>query len=114
VSNLTGKAEVASRILAALVSRPDSGLFNYDEMADMAVQYAEALEKRIRKDELANQAAQAAEMRAQLMTGAQLEEMRGVMRGSFPAVRVSQGKDGGTAMEPIPAKEFWKSYGKFP
>ena len=66
MSNLPGRRrmEVASRILAALISRPDSGLFNYAEMADMACNYAEALEKRVYTDEDAKNARMQAAMNA--------------------------------------------------
>jgi len=64
MSNLSGRMEVVSRILAALISRPDSGLFNYTEMADMAYKYAEALEKRVYIDEAAKNARMQAAMNA--------------------------------------------------
>jgi len=47
---MNDKMQIASAVLAALVTRPDSGLFNYDEKAEMAFLYAEALERRFIKE----------------------------------------------------------------
>lgn len=40
------KVQIATAVLAALVARPDSGLFNYEEKAEIAFLQAEALERR--------------------------------------------------------------------
>lgn len=47
-THLGARGTIATYILAAYINRPDSGLFNYEEKADMAVEQADALLRRLK------------------------------------------------------------------
>jgi hypothetical protein len=87
------KFKAAQDILCTLLQRPDRGLFNYDEMADMAFEYADALERRFEQEmkaSLANKQATQAAMTAQYaptLSRSQLDALRyglGVVEGLVP------------------------------
>lgn len=56
MSTMTPEFEAAKDILCTLLQRPDRGLFNYDEMADMAFEYTRALERRFQREQMERQA----------------------------------------------------------